>query len=52
MPTDLDKGQRAPRKKWFLRMGIVVALVAPIVLALTLPYSESAVGAVSGDEGG
>jgi hypothetical protein len=27
-------------------MGIVVALVAPIVLALTLPYSESAVGGV------
>jgi hypothetical protein len=47
MPTDLDKGQRAPRKKWFLRMGIVVALVAPIVLALTLPYSESAVGGVT-----
>jgi hypothetical protein len=28
-------------------MGIVVALVAPIVLALTLPYSESAVGGVT-----
>lgn len=43
MPTALDSGQRSPRRKWFLRMGIVVALVAPVVLALTLPYSESAV---------
>jgi hypothetical protein len=47
MPTALDNGQRSPRTKWFLRMGIVVALVAPIVLALTLPYSDSAVGGVT-----
>lgn len=47
MPTALDSGQRSPRRKWFLRIGIVVALVAPVVLALTLPYSESAVGSVT-----
>ena len=47
MPSDLDHGRRASRTQWSLRMGIVVALVAPIVLALTLPYSESAVGGVT-----
>jgi hypothetical protein len=46
-PNALDNGQRSSRKTWFLRMGIVLALVAPIVLALTLPYSESAVGGVT-----